>query len=117
EHRRARVARRRHGGLRPAGEPAPRLRRRSPPLPRLPPRPDGAAGGARGVAPGGPRLPDRRRCAAARLAGPPVGGEPGAGLVSIVGERRMLIDGRLVDAEGGATFANVDPATEEVLGP
>ena len=29
----------------------------------------------------------------------------------------MLIDGRLVDAEGGATFENVNPATEEVLGP
>jgi aldehyde dehydrogenase (NAD+) len=29
----------------------------------------------------------------------------------------MLIDGRLVEAEGGATFDNVNPATEEVLGP
>ena len=28
----------------------------------------------------------------------------------------MLIDGKLVEAEGGATFANVNPATEEVLG-
>jgi aldehyde dehydrogenase (NAD+) len=28
----------------------------------------------------------------------------------------MLIDGKLVDAEGGATFENVNPATEEVLG-
>jgi aldehyde dehydrogenase (NAD+) len=35
----------------------------------------------------------------------------------IVGDLRMLIDGRLVEAEGGATFDNVDPATEEVLGP
>ena len=34
-----------------------------------------------------------------------------------MGESRMLIDGRLVDAEGGATFENVNPATEEVLGP
>ncbi|MFP5257152.1 MAG: aldehyde dehydrogenase family protein [Acidimicrobiia bacterium] len=33
------------------------------------------------------------------------------------GERRMLIDGRLVDADGGRTFDNVNPATEEVLGP
>jgi aldehyde dehydrogenase (NAD+) len=33
------------------------------------------------------------------------------------GEARMLIDGRLVEAEGGATFDNVNPATEEVLGP
>ena len=32
------------------------------------------------------------------------------------GERRMLIGGDLVDAEGGATFANVNPATEEILG-
>jgi aldehyde dehydrogenase (NAD+) len=31
-------------------------------------------------------------------------------------ETRMLIDGRLVDAEGGKTFPNVNPATEEVLG-
>jgi aldehyde dehydrogenase (NAD+) len=28
----------------------------------------------------------------------------------------MLIDGKLVDATGGATFDNVNPATEEVLG-
>jgi aldehyde dehydrogenase (NAD+) len=33
------------------------------------------------------------------------------------GERRLLIDGKLVEAEGGGTFDNVDPATEEVLGP
>ena len=33
------------------------------------------------------------------------------------GERRLLIDGKLVEAGGGATFDNVDPATEEVLGP
>ena len=32
-----------------------------------------------------------------------------------MGESRMLIDGRLVDAEGGATFENVNPATEEVI--
>ncbi|HEX8804423.1 MAG TPA: aldehyde dehydrogenase family protein, partial [Acidimicrobiales bacterium] len=31
-------------------------------------------------------------------------------------ETRMLIDGELVDADSGATFPNVDPATEEVLG-
>ena len=31
-------------------------------------------------------------------------------------EVRMLIDGRLVDAASGRTFANVNPATEEVLG-
>ena len=33
------------------------------------------------------------------------------------GERRLLIDGKLVDAASGATFDNVNPATEEVLGP
>jgi aldehyde dehydrogenase (NAD+) len=33
-----------------------------------------------------------------------------------LGDLRMLIDGKLVEAEGGATFANVNPATEEVLG-
>jgi aldehyde dehydrogenase (NAD+) len=33
------------------------------------------------------------------------------------GEPRMMIDGKLVDGEGGATFDNINPATEEVLGP
>ena len=32
------------------------------------------------------------------------------------GEQRMLIDGKLVDADSGATFENVNPATEEVIG-
>ena len=32
------------------------------------------------------------------------------------GEQRMLIDGELVLADSGATFDNVNPATEEVLG-
>jgi len=31
-------------------------------------------------------------------------------------ESRNLIDGRLVDAANGATFPNVNPATEEVIG-
>ncbi|OAA27837.1 aldehyde dehydrogenase (NAD+) [Frankia sp. EI5c] len=31
-------------------------------------------------------------------------------------EQRLLIDGELVDAEGGRVFDNVNPATEEVLG-
>ncbi len=31
-------------------------------------------------------------------------------------ESRLLIDGKLVDAANGATFANVNPATEEVVG-
>ncbi|HMG40371.1 MAG TPA: aldehyde dehydrogenase family protein [Acidimicrobiales bacterium] len=34
-----------------------------------------------------------------------------------MGDLRMLVDGRLVEGEGGATFDNVNPATEEVLGP
>jgi aldehyde dehydrogenase (NAD+) len=34
-----------------------------------------------------------------------------------VGEPQMLIDGELVGGEGGATFDNLNPATEEVLGP
>ena len=33
------------------------------------------------------------------------------------GEHRMLIDGKLVDARSGKTFDNINPATEEVLGP
>jgi aldehyde dehydrogenase (NAD+) len=36
--------------------------------------------------------------------------------VNAVGEHRLLIDGKLVDASGGATFENINPATEEVLG-
>jgi len=31
-------------------------------------------------------------------------------------EHRMLIDGELVEADSGATFENVNPATEEVIG-
>ena len=34
---------------------------------------------------------------------------------SVTFERRMLIDGELVDGQAG-TFANVNPATEEVIG-
>jgi aldehyde dehydrogenase (NAD+) len=34
-----------------------------------------------------------------------------------VGNLRMLVDGQLVEGEGGATFDNLNPATEEVLGP
>jgi aldehyde dehydrogenase (NAD+) len=37
-------------------------------------------------------------------------------LGSFTGERRMLIDGELVDAASGRTFDNINPATEEVLG-
>jgi aldehyde dehydrogenase (NAD+) len=32
------------------------------------------------------------------------------------GEARLLIDGKLVEASGGATFDNIDPANEEVIG-
>ena len=35
---------------------------------------------------------------------------------SVKPETRMLIDGKLVDADSGKTFANVNPATEEVIG-
>jgi aldehyde dehydrogenase (NAD+) len=31
-------------------------------------------------------------------------------------EQRMLIDGKLVDADSGKTFDNINPATEEVIG-
>src|SRR5437762_12458357 len=37
-------------------------------------------------------------------------------VTAVQGEPRMLIDGELIDATGGATFDNVNPATEEVLG-
>jgi aldehyde dehydrogenase (NAD+) len=36
--------------------------------------------------------------------------------VKVNPEQRMLIDGKLVDADSGKTFENVNPATEEVLG-
>src|ERR1022692_4594906 len=32
------------------------------------------------------------------------------------GERRLLIDGKLVEAGDGRSFANIDPATELTLG-
>ena len=32
-------------------------------------------------------------------------------------EERLLIDGELVDAEGGATYDNVNPANEKIIGP
>jgi len=32
-------------------------------------------------------------------------------------ESRMLIDGKLVEATGGATYDNINPATEAVIGP
>ena len=37
-------------------------------------------------------------------------------MAAVSPEARMLIDGALVDADSGATFANVNPATEEVIG-
>lgn len=36
--------------------------------------------------------------------------------MDLVGEDQMLIDGDLVAAESGATYENINPATEEVLG-
>ena len=35
---------------------------------------------------------------------------------TVVGESRMLIDGELVDAASGATYPNVNPATEQEIG-
>src|SRR5215475_4440474 len=37
-------------------------------------------------------------------------------MTRVAGEHRMLIDGALVEAAGGRTYANVNPATEEELG-
>lgn len=37
-------------------------------------------------------------------------------MAELAGEVRNLIDGRLVEASNGATFENVNPATEEVIG-
>jgi len=37
-------------------------------------------------------------------------------MTPIAAEGRMLIDGKLVEAEGGRTYDNVNPATEEVIG-
>ena len=36
--------------------------------------------------------------------------------MTVSGEARMLIDGELVDAASGATYANINPATEEEIG-
>ena len=35
----------------------------------------------------------------------------------LAAEPRMLIDGKLVEASGGATYDNINPATEAVIGP
>ena len=37
--------------------------------------------------------------------------------MTITYESRMLIDGKLSDASGGATYDNINPATEAVIGP
>ncbi|MCW2622636.1 MAG: aldehyde dehydrogenase [Frankiales bacterium] len=37
-------------------------------------------------------------------------------MAELHGETRMLIDGKLVDADSGKQFDNINPATEEVLG-
>lgn len=37
-------------------------------------------------------------------------------MTSIQGETRLLVDGKLVEAQSGRTFQNINPATEEVLG-
>src|SRR3954468_18535562 len=36
--------------------------------------------------------------------------------MTVTGEHRMLIDGQLTDAASGATYDNVNPATEDVIG-
>ena len=36
--------------------------------------------------------------------------------MGLVYETKLLIDGELVPAEGGATFVLINPATEEVIG-
>jgi aldehyde dehydrogenase (NAD+) len=36
--------------------------------------------------------------------------------MTLAGESRLLIDGKLVNATGGRTYPNVNPATEEVIG-
>ncbi len=36
--------------------------------------------------------------------------------MTVSGESRMLIDGELVDAASGATYANINPATEDEIG-
>jgi aldehyde dehydrogenase (NAD+) len=38
-------------------------------------------------------------------------------MTDVHGEARMLIDGELVDAGGGRTYDNINPATEESIGP
>ena len=38
------------------------------------------------------------------------------GAHDVKGEPRLLVDGKLVEASSGATFDNIDPTTEEVLG-
>ena len=37
-------------------------------------------------------------------------------MTAIQGETRLLVDGKLVEAQSGRTFQNINPATEEVLG-
>ncbi len=37
-------------------------------------------------------------------------------MTAIQGETRLLVDGKLVEAQSGRTFHNINPATEEVLG-
>jgi len=37
--------------------------------------------------------------------------------MTMIYESRMLIDGKLTEASGGATYDNINPATEAVIGP
>ena len=43
--------------------------------------------------------------------------QAGGATPTTLGEVRMLIDGELTEAASGKRFDNVNPATEEVLGP
>ena len=52
-------------------------------------------------------------------AGPeaPCAVQEGGSVTELDYEPRMLIDGKLVGSDSGQTFDNVNPATEEVIGP
>ena len=86
------------GPLRPGGEPPPRVRRRDPPLPRLAPRPPGAADRAARVAPAHPRVRGRRRSHAGVHVGHPLDralpDDPGVGMEPIkIGWLGSALDG------------------------
>ena len=94
-------------------QPAPRVRRRPAPLPRLAPRAPRAAGRARGVPPAHPRVRDRRRRRGPLLAGHPPGRTapdhlpgPRRRLTARLFERLWPLSGRHLMA---AQLRHVDP--------